>query len=141
MGIKGISIWREAVQELEYKQVKEVLKSNCLIPVSYVRGGFFPYLEKEKRETAINDNIKMLQEASEMEIPMLVLVCGAEPLQSLEISREQIIVGVESILPIAEELGVIEGFADLLGAVDHHVVEFVDNRFGSTGRPRGRTIW
>ena len=48
----------------------------------------------------------MLQEAAEMEIPMLVLVCGAEPKQSLQTSRDQIRAGIEAILPEAEKLNV-----------------------------------
>ncbi len=48
----------------------------------------------------------MLQEAAEMEIPMLVLVCGAEPGQSLQISRDQIREGIEAILPVAQKLNV-----------------------------------
>ncbi len=106
IGAKGISIWRDAVEGLDYKKVRECLKKNDLTPVSYVRGGFFPSQDKTKRDASIEDNIKMLQEASEMEIPMLVLVCGAESRQSLDLSREQIKSGIEAILPMAEKLSV-----------------------------------
>jgi len=106
LGVKGISIWRDAVEGLESTRVKKCLKENDLNPISYVRGGFFPALEPEKRNAAIEDNLKMLQEAAEMEIPMLVLVCGAEPRQSLQISRKQIKEGIETILSLARELNV-----------------------------------
>ena len=106
LGVKGISIWRDAVEGLEPGKVKKCLKDNDLSPVSYVRGGFFPAIEPEKRNASIEDNRKMLQEAAEMEIPMLVLVCGAEPRQSLQISREQIKEGIETILPLAQKLNV-----------------------------------
>lgn len=106
VGATGISIWRDAVEELDPKKVRECLKKNNLTPVSYVRGGFFPSLDEKKRKTAISDNITMLEEASEMEIPMLVLVCGAEPGQALDVSREQIKTGIETILPHAGKLGV-----------------------------------
>ncbi len=105
-GVKGISIWRDAVEGLDYKLVKRCMKANHLAPVAYVRGGFFPSLEGSKREASIEDNKKMIREAAGMEIPMLVLVCGAEPGQSLETSREQIKHGIESILPEARQLGV-----------------------------------
>jgi len=106
LGVKGISIWRDAVDGLDYTRVKKCLKENDLIPVSYVRGGFFPAIEPEKRNASIEDNRKMLQEAAEIEIPMLVLVCGAEPRQSLQVSREQIKEGIETILPLAQKLNV-----------------------------------
>jgi sugar phosphate isomerase/epimerase len=106
MGVKGISIWRDAVAELDPVTVKNCLSKNDLSPVSYVRGGFFPALQAENRAEAIEDNILMLQEAAGMEIPMLVLVCGAEPGQALQTSREQIREGIEALLPKARELNV-----------------------------------
>ena len=106
LGVKGISIWRDAVAGLDSQLVKNCLRTNGLSPVSYVRGGFFPALEAGKRAEAIMDNILMLEEAAAMEIPMLVLVCGSEPGQSLASSREQIKTAIEALLPRARELGV-----------------------------------
>ncbi len=106
LGVKGISIWRDAVAGLDPRTVINCLKTNGLKPVSYVRGGFFPALEAGKRNAAIQDNLLMLQEAAMMEIPMLVLVCGAEPGQPLQTSREQIRAGIEAILPRARELNI-----------------------------------
>lgn len=106
LGVKGISIWRDAVAGLDHQGVRSCLRKNALSPVSYVRGGFFPALEEDKRRAAIKDNILMLEEAAGMEIPMLVLVCGAEPRQGLQISRDQIKEGIEAILPAARKLGV-----------------------------------
>lgn len=106
IGAKGISIWRDAVENLAPKRVKECIQRNELTAVSYVRGGFFPSLEEAKRKAAISDNIKMLEEASEMEIPMLVLVCGAEPAQALQRSRDQIREALETILPEAKKRNV-----------------------------------
>jgi sugar phosphate isomerase/epimerase len=105
-GVKGISIWRDAVEGLDPNRVKQILKVNRLTPVSYVRGGFFPSIDPEQREAAIADNFKMLEEAAGMEIPMLVLVCGAEPKQPLQVSRDQIKEGLAVLLPMARELGV-----------------------------------
>ena len=106
LGVSGISIWKDAVEGLDPGRIRSCLKENQLTPVSYVRGGFFPSTDAEKRETAITNNINMLREASEMEIPLLVLVCGADPGQSLRTSREQIKKGIESILPAARSLNV-----------------------------------
>jgi len=105
-GVMGISIWRDAVEGLSPNKVKQLLKENHLSPVSYVRGGFFPALLPDQREAAIADNRKMLEEAAGLEIPILVLVCGAEPRQALQVSRDQIWVGIETLLPRARELGV-----------------------------------
>lgn len=112
-GIKGISIWKEAVEGLDFRTVKRCLSDNGLKPVSYVRGGFFPALAVDKRNAAIENNRTMLREAAEMEIPLLVLVCGAEPGQSLQASRDQIRQGLESILPDARKLAVRMGIEPL----------------------------
>jgi len=106
LGVKGISIWQDAVEDMDPGMVKSTLANNGLIPVSYVRGGFFPSLKADKRQEAIGHNLGMLEEAAAMGIPMLVLVCGAEPGQRLEISREQIRQGIEAILPRARDLRV-----------------------------------
>lgn len=141
LGVKGISIWRDAVAGLDHKSVRACLRKNELSPVSYVRGGFFPSLEEDKRKAAIKDNILMLEEAAGMEIPMLVLVCGAEPRQGLQISRDQIRAGIELILPEAEKLGVklaIEPlhpmYADTRSAITsleqaNDMAEYFDNDF------------
>jgi len=105
-GVKGISIWRDAVEGLDPVLVRSILKENHLSPVSYVRGGFFPSLDPDRRKAAIEDNVRMMQEASEMEIPLLVLVCGAEPRQSLQKSRDQVRNGIEDLMPLARKLGV-----------------------------------
>ena len=106
LGVKGISIWRDAVAGLDSGTVISCLRKNDLTPVSYVRGGFFPALDPAKRASAIQDNILMLEEAAGMEIPMLVLVCGADAGQALQTSRDQIKEGIEAILPRARELNV-----------------------------------
>jgi len=105
-GVKGISIWRDAVEGLSPARVKEILKANQLSPVSYVRGGFFPSTDPVQRKAALEDNLSMIEEAASLEIPLLVLVCGAEPKQALQTSRDQIREGIEFLLPMARELGV-----------------------------------
>lgn len=71
-----------------------------------VRGGFFPSTSAEKRAAAIDDNKKAVDEAAALRAPMIVLVCGADPGQSLETSRAQIQEGIESVLPYAIANGV-----------------------------------
>ncbi len=105
-GIRGISIWRDAVEGIHPQKVKKILSENGLEAVSYVRGGFFPSFDPSGRRAAISDNLKMLQEASDMEIPLLVLVCGSDPGQPLQSSRKQIRNGIGEILPEAAKLGV-----------------------------------
>lgn len=106
LGIGGISVWRDALGNRSPRQTGKMIKASGLKPVSLCRGGFFASVDRGKREAAVADNIAALTEAAEMEMPMIVLVCGADPGQSPETSRDQIRAGIEAILPRAEKLGV-----------------------------------
>src|SRR5262245_39212169 len=100
-GVKGITVWRDALTNRNIKQTGQLLRDHGLSIVSLCRGGFFPAKEKKKREEAIHDNLKAIQEAVELGTQLIVLVCGADPTQSLEDSRQQIREGIETILPQA----------------------------------------
>lgn len=102
-GVKGISVWQNAIEQMGAKKAGELLASYAIEVVSYVRGGFFPSSSKEKREEALTHNKRMIEEAAAIGAPLLVLVCGAEPKQSLEESRAQIEQGIAQLLPFARE--------------------------------------
>lgn len=106
VGVKGISVWRQYLEGRNIAQTGEMLKSHGLEVVSLVRGGFFPSTSAEKRAAAIDDNKKAVDEAAALGAPMIVLVVGADPGQSLETSRAQIREGIESVLPYAIANGV-----------------------------------
>lgn len=105
-GVKGITVWRDALEKRNIKQTGQLIREHGLSIVSLCRGGFFPHKEKEKRKDAIDDNIKAIEEAASLGAPLIVLVCGAEPAQSLEDSRQQIREGIEAILPAAKAAGI-----------------------------------
>jgi len=105
-GVKGISVWQQAVEGRSLEEVGNQIRSAGLSVVSYVRGGFFPSTSSEQRSKAISANKKMIDESSALGSPLLVLVCGADPNQSLSTSREQIQAGIEALLPHAESVGV-----------------------------------
>jgi sugar phosphate isomerase/epimerase len=100
-GVKGITVWRDALADRNIKQTGQLLRDHGLNIVSLCRGGFFPNKEKEKRKLAIEDNLIAIEEAAELGTSLIVLVCGADPTQSLEDSRKQIQEGIQTILPQA----------------------------------------
>ena len=89
-GVKGISIWRHLLEGKDLNKIKSLLDSNQMDVVSLVRGGFFPSVDSEKRALAIKDNKLAIEQASAIGAPLVVLVCGADSKQSLEVSRQQI---------------------------------------------------
>ncbi len=74
--------------------------------VSLCRGGFFPAIDEKQRQLAIEDNFKAIDEAATLGAPLIVLVCGAAPGQSLIESRKQIRDGIAACLDHAKEAGV-----------------------------------
>lgn len=102
-GVTGISVWTHAVENRNLSNARQLIQDYDLEVVSYVRGGFFPNLSDPGRQDAIADNKRLILEAAELGAPLLVLVCGAEPGQSLETSRDQIQAGIEAVIPFAAE--------------------------------------
>lgn len=105
-GVKGITVWRDALEGKNIKQTGRMLLEHDLTIVSLCRGGFFPGTDLIKRKSAIDDNRRAIDEAVELGTSMLVLVCGADPSQGLEESRKQIRDGIAEIIPYASAAGV-----------------------------------
>jgi sugar phosphate isomerase/epimerase len=105
-GIKGITVWRDALESRNIRHTGQMLRKLDLTVVSLCRGGFFADKDLSGRKSAIDDNKKAIEEAAELGAPMLVLVCGAHPAQPLEESRKQICEGIMAILPDAAAAGI-----------------------------------
>ena len=105
-GVSGITVWRDALQGRNIKQTGRMLRDNGLSVVSLCRGGFFPSKMQNKRELALDDNRRAIEEAFQLGTDKIVLVCGSDPSQSLEDSRQQIHEGIASIIPEAKAAGV-----------------------------------
>ena len=106
VGVKGITVWRDALEGRNIKQTGKILLDHGLAIVSLCRGGFFPGTDLNKRKSAIDGNRKAIDEAVQLGAPMLVLVCGADPSQSLEDSRKQIQDGIGELIPQASAAGI-----------------------------------
>lgn len=105
-GVKGITVWRDALEGRNIRQTGKMLREHDLSIVSLCRGGFFASREKTKRKQAIGDNRNAIEEAAELGTSLIVLVCGADPSQSLEESRKQIQDGIAALLPDASAAGI-----------------------------------
>ena len=105
-GVKGITVWRDALDGRNIKQTGQMIRDNGLNIVSLCRGGFFPSINPVKRKSAIDDNRRAIEEAVALGTSLIVLVCGADPTQSLEDSRKQIRDGIATILPEAKAAGI-----------------------------------
>jgi sugar phosphate isomerase/epimerase len=102
-GIHGISVWRETLEGRDPAKVGRMIAGEGLKAVSLVRGGFFPHTGRRKRQEAIDENKRALEEAAAISAPLIVLVCGADPEQSLDESRKQIAEGIHALVPMATD--------------------------------------
>ena len=112
-GVSGISIWQNAYQEMGAVKAGDLVKEYPIDVVSTVRGGFFAHHSTSNREKAIDDNKKLIDESAALGSPLLVLVCGSDPSQSLEESRNQIRDGLEILEPYAKAANVKLGIEPL----------------------------
>lgn len=112
-GVAGISVWREALEGRDLNEIKNSIAAAGLTTVSYVRGGFFPSHKPADRQQALVENRTIIEEAQTLGAPLVVLVCGADPEQSLEDSARQIEESISDLLPFAEEAGIKLGIEPL----------------------------
>ena len=98
-GVKGITVWRDTLAGRDIKKTGQLIRDNGLSIVSLCRGGFFPAATAADRTKALDDNRLAISEAHALGAPLIVLVCGAVPGQSLVESRKQIVDGIAALLP------------------------------------------
>lgn len=111
--VGGITVWLDTLTGRDIKKTGHMLRDLNLQIVSVCRGGFFPHSDKTKRLAAIDDNRKIIDQTAELGAPLIVLVCGASPGQSLEESRKQILEGIEAIIPYAKDAKIKLGIEPL----------------------------
>ena len=100
-GISGITVWQDALENFGVREAANILERSPIEVISYCRGGFFPSLSGLERQQTIEKNKQLIDDASLIGAPLMVLVCGAAPGLPLEKSRDQIRHGIEQILPTA----------------------------------------
>ena len=102
-GVGGVTVWRQWLDGRDIAKVGENLRAAGIQVVSLCRGGFFPAADPIGRRAAIDDNLKAIDEAQALGAPLIVLVCGAVPDQTLEQSRNQIADGIAALLERAKQ--------------------------------------
>jgi sugar phosphate isomerase/epimerase len=112
-GVGGITVWRDALTPLGIKESAKVLANSGLKIVSLCRGGFFPAITVEDRQSALDENRRAIDEAVAIGAPLIVLVCGAVPGMSLLDARNQIADALEKLVPYAEQANIRLGIEPL----------------------------
>jgi sugar phosphate isomerase/epimerase len=99
-GIRGIAPWRDRVAELGARESAKVIRDNGLVVTGLCRGGMFPAPDRDGRQAAIDDNLRAIDEAAELEARCLVIVAGGLPKGSKDVAaaREMIRDGLAEIM-------------------------------------------
>jgi len=109
-GVGGISVWRDVVvpeqRGVGVDEAAKILKDSGLAVPAYVRGGFFPSTDPAKRQAAIDDNKRCLDEAAAIGAEQVVLVVGAEPGLDLDEARQHVANGIAGCADHAASVGV-----------------------------------
>ena len=105
-GVKGITVWRDALEGRDPAQAGRRIRDLGLSVVSLCRGGFFAATTADGRQKAIDENRRAIAEAGALGAPLIVLVCGAVAGQPLAESRKQIADGIAALLPDCTAAGV-----------------------------------
>ncbi|MEX0655372.1 MAG: sugar phosphate isomerase/epimerase family protein [Phycisphaeraceae bacterium] len=109
-GVQGISVWRNVITPGEGgvspDEAAKMLRDAGMTVPALVRGGFFPAVDRAKRQAALEENRRCIDEAAAIGAAMVVLVVGAVPGMPLEEARKQVAAGIAAVLPYAEQRGV-----------------------------------
>jgi sugar phosphate isomerase/epimerase len=100
-GVGWIAPWRERVIEMGLKESARMIRDSGLRVSGLCRGGFFPAATEAERAERIEDNLRAIDEAAELNALCLVLVCGPAPGSDIDGARAIVKEGIEAILPHA----------------------------------------
>jgi sugar phosphate isomerase/epimerase len=107
-GIHAIAPWRDQVAHIGLAEAARIVESNALRVTGLCRGGMFPAGDPARREAAIEDNRRAVDEAAALHADCLVLVVGGLPEGSHDIraARDMVAEGIAKLLPYAKANGV-----------------------------------
>jgi sugar phosphate isomerase/epimerase len=117
VGLGGIGIWRDKLQQLGLAATKQALRANGLFVASLCKSAPLSEPEGATRRQHMDDNRRALDEAAEIGAGCLVMVVGglAPGSGSRDIAgaRARVREGLEELLPHAEACGVRLGLEPL----------------------------
>jgi sugar phosphate isomerase/epimerase len=122
--IPAIGVWRNKIEEFGLKESAKILRESGLKVSSLCRGGFFSAPAREERQNLIADNLKAIDEATEIGTDVLVLVCGGLNSCSIADARKMIADGIAEIAPYAKQNNIKLGIEPLhpMFAADRSII-------------------
>ena len=110
--IPNIAVWRHKL-EGDTARAASLIRTAGLRVSSLCRGGWFSAPTPAERRERVADNRLAIQQAAELDAPVLVIVSGPANGQTLEDARTTVMDGLLEILPDAEKAGIVLGIEPL----------------------------
>ncbi len=107
-GVRGISVWRDKLAECGVAEAAALLRDHGMTVTGLCRGGMFAGARGAAWQTAIDDNLRAVEEAAAIGAGALILVAGGLPEGSKDLpgARARAAEGIAEILPAARAAGV-----------------------------------
>jgi sugar phosphate isomerase/epimerase len=102
-GVPGIAPWREPVAAYGLAKAARLIRDAGLTVTSLCRGGFYTVAEPVERKKALDDNRRAIDEAAELNSPVLVLVSGGLQDRDLKGARMRVADALAELAPYAGE--------------------------------------
>src|SRR5215475_14012036 len=102
-GFAGVAPWRDQIVAVGPEEAARIVSANGLRVTGYCRGGLFPAADAAGRQTAIDDNKRMIDEAAAIGAEQIVVIGGGLPKGSRDIAgaRRMFADGLAAVLPHA----------------------------------------
>jgi sugar phosphate isomerase/epimerase len=102
-GFAGIAPWRDQIIAAGPAEAARIFRANGMRVTGYCRGGLFPAANAAGRQAAIDDNKRMIDEATEIAAEAIVVIGGGLPKGSRDLAgaREMFAEGIAAVLPHA----------------------------------------
>lgn len=108
LGIGAVGLWREPVAEYGLARTARLVHEAGLRVSSLCRGGFLTAEDDRDWQAAIDDNLRALDEAAQLQAACVVLVVGGLPDGSTDLigARHRVAEALAVLAPAARERGV-----------------------------------
>jgi sugar phosphate isomerase/epimerase len=110
--VSYIGVWRHKFDS-DVAKAATLIRGEGLRVSSLCRGGWFSAPTAAERRERIADNRLAIEQAAQLETPVLVIVSGPANGQTLEDARSTVLDGLREVLPDAERAGITLGIEPL----------------------------
>lgn len=107
-GIHAIAVWRDKLEQVGVKEAARMLQDHNMAVTGYCIGGLVTDPDDDAFQKRIDDNLRIIEEAAEINTRCIVFLPGSLPEGSRDLAgaRERSFEGLATLLPHAKAAGV-----------------------------------